>query len=310
MAHAHAQGHDHAGLVTARGGQRRALWIALALNLAYTAAEAVAGVLTDSLALLADAAHNLSDVAALGIALGAVWLAGRPPTARRSFGFQRAEILSALANGVILVAVSIWIIVEAVERLSDPPEVEAGWVVVVAAIGIVVNLVTGGLLWRFEASSLNLRAAALHLLGDGLASLGTVVAGVVILATGWLEADPLVSIFIAVLIIASSWSVLRDAVGILLEATPRGIDAADVGRRMASVRGVVDVHDLHIWTITSGFPALAAHVLVEPGDDCHARRRELEQLLERDYGISHTTLQVEHAGSGTGVLQLERFARE
>ena len=294
----------------ARTTQRRALWLALALNLAYTAGEALAGVLTDSLALLADAAHNLSDVAALGIALGAVWLASRPPTAQRSFGFQRAEILSALVNGVILVAVSIWIVVEAIGRLSNPPEVDAGWVIVVAAIGIVVNLTTGALLWRFEASSLNLRAAALHLLGDGLASFGTVLAGVVILATGWLEADPLVSILIAGLIVASSWTILRDAVRILLEETPRGIDAADVGRRMAALEGVVDVHDLHIWTITSGFPALAAHVLVDPGDDCHGRRRELEDLLAREYGISHTTLQVDHAGSGSGALQLERFGRE
>ena len=136
------------------------------------------------------------------------------------------------------------------------------------------------------------------------------LAGVVILTTGWLEADPLVSILIAGLIIASSWTILRDAVRILLEETPRGIDAADVGRRMAALEGVVDVHDLHIWTITSGFPALAAHVLVDPGDDCHGRRRELEDLLAREYGISHTTLQVDHAGSGSGALQLERFGRE
>jgi len=310
MAHSHAHGHSHGLPASDRPAQRRMLLLALGLNAAYTAAEAVAGVLTNSLALLADAGHNLSDVAALAIALGASWLASRPATAQRSFGFQRAEILSALVNGVILVAISIWIVVEAVGRLADPPEVEAGWMVVVALVGIGVNLVTGGLLWRFEASSLNLKAAALHLLGDGLASAGTVVAGVVILATGWLEADPLMSILIAALVLLSSYTILRDSVAILLEQTPRGIDAAEVGRRMAAVGGVVDVHDLHIWTITSGFPALSAHVLVEPGDDCHARRRQLEELLEHDYQINHTTLQVDHATRDPAVVQLERFAHE
>ncbi len=310
MAHSHAHGHSHGLSVVDRQAQRRVLLFALAVNLAYTAAEAVAGFLTNSLALLADAGHNLSDVGALGIALGASWLASRPATAQRSFGLQRAEILSALANGVILVAISIWIVIEAVGRLSNPPDVEAGWVILVAAIGIGVNLLTGGLLWRFEASSLNLKAAAMHLLGDGLASLGTVIAGVVILTTGWLEADPVASILIAGLVLLSSYTVLRDSVGILLEETPRGVDAAEVGRKLAAVPGVVDVHDLHIWTITSGFAALAAHVLVEPGDDCHARRRELEALLAHDYEITHTTLQVDHASGEPGVLQLERFGHE
>ncbi len=310
MAHSHAHGHAHGVPAVDRPAQRRVLLIALVLNALYTAGEAIAGVLTNSLALLADAGHNLSDVAALGIALGASWLASRPATAQRSFGYQRAEILSALVNGVLLVAISIWIVVEAVGRLSNPPEVDAGWVIVVASIGIVVNLLTGGLLWRFEASSLNLKAAALHLLGDGLASVGTVIAGVVILTTGWLEIDPVVSILIAGLVLASSYTLLRDSVGVLLEETPRGIDAAEVGAKMAAVPGVVDVHDLHIWTITSGFPALSAHVLVAPGDDCHARRREIEVLLEHDYAISHTTLQVDHAARDSAVLQLERFAQE
>jgi cobalt-zinc-cadmium efflux system protein len=255
----------------------------------------VAGVFTDSLALLADAAHNLSDVAGLGIALFATVLAARPATPQRSYGFQRAEILSALANGVLLVAASIWIFVEAAGRLANPEDVAGGWLIVVAGIGVVVNLVSGAMLWRLHADSLNIRAAVLHLLGDGLASVGVVIAGIVILATGWLEADPVVSILIGIAILASSWGVLRDAVTVLLEQAPRGMDAADVGRRMATVPGVVEVHDLHIWTITSGFPALSAHVLVAREDDCHARRRDLETMFGRDFGIEHTTLQVDHA---------------
>ncbi len=299
MTHVHAHG------PAARDGQARALWIALGLNALYTIGEAAAGFLTDSLALVADAAHNLSDVAALGIALIATILAARPATPQRSFGYKRAEILSALANGVLLVAVSIWIFVEAGRRLADPEDVPGGWLIVVAGIGIVVNLVSAAVLWRQHAESLNLRAAILHLGGDALASLGVVVAGVIILTTGWLEADPIVSILIGVLVLVSSWSVLRDAVSILLEEAPRGIDAAEVGRRMAGSESVVDVHDLHIWTITSGFPALAAHVLVRPGEDCHGKRRELETMLREDYGIEHTTLQVDHAADPDALIGVE-----
>jgi cobalt-zinc-cadmium efflux system protein len=300
-------GHAHGHVTVDRTGQSQALILALVVNLLYTAGEAVAGVLTDSLALLADAGHNLSDVFALGIALAAARLATRPPTARSSFGYQRAEILSALANGVILVAISIWIFIEAAQRLANPPEVEGGWVILVAAIGILVNGLTGWMLLRVGRESLNVRAAALHLGGDALASVGVVLSGVIIVTTGWLEVDPLISIVIGVLILVGTWSTLRDSVEVLLEQAPRGLDVEELGRRMAALPGVVEVHDLHIWTITSGFPALSAHVLVQRDDDCHARRHELEELLAHEYGIEHTTLQVEHAGELSGLLQLERF---
>jgi cobalt-zinc-cadmium efflux system protein len=299
--------HVHDPAPTGAAGQARALWIALGLNAAYTAGEAVAGFLTNSLALVADAAHNLSDVAALGIALVATLLAARPATPQRSFGYKRAEILSALANGVLLVALSIWIFVEAGRRLAEPEDVGGGWLIVVAGIGIAVNLVSGLVLWRQHAGSLNLRAATVHLAGDALSSLGVVVAGAVIITTGWLEADPVVSMLIGVLVLVSSFGILRDAVSILLEEAPRGIDAAEVGSRMAAFPGVVDVHDLHIWTITSGFPALAAHVLVRPGEDCHAKRRELEALLRSDYGIEHTTLQVDHGPSRDALIGVEEL---
>jgi cobalt-zinc-cadmium efflux system protein len=284
-----------AHLAEARARNRRVLGAVLALTLAFTFVEVVGGLLTGSLALLADAAHMLSDNVALTIALVAVWLAGRPSTPERSFGYQRAEILAALANGVILVALAIWIFVEAWGRLSDPPEVLAGWVALVAVAGLVVNLTAAWILHRGAHDSLNVRAALRHVLADALGSAGVLMAAIVILATGWRYADPIAGAVIGVLVLASSWSVLRDSVHILLEGAPRGLDARALGRRLTEMPGVVEVHDLHVWTITSGFPALSAHVLVERGDDCHARRRELESLLLEEYGIEHTTLQVDHA---------------
>jgi cobalt-zinc-cadmium efflux system protein len=286
--------HTHSAHPSARGEQG-ALAAALALVLGFLAVEVVAGLLADSLALLADAGHLLTDSFALGLALVASWIAGRPSTPARSFGYRRAEILAALTNAVLLVAIAIWIFVEAYGRLRDPPDVLAGWVVLVGVLGLAVNVAAAGLLARAEGPSLNRRAALRHVLADLLGSAGVVIAGVVVLATGWREADPLVSVVIGVIVLASSWTVLRESVGILLEATPRGLDAAAVGRAMAAADGVQEVHDLHIWTITSGFPSLSAHVLVAPGADCHGIRLQLERLLAERFGLTHTTLQVEHA---------------
>jgi cobalt-zinc-cadmium efflux system protein len=294
-------GHDHA-----RSERRRALALALALTASYTGVEVVAGLLTGSLALLADAVHMLSDNVSLALALVAVWLAGRPETPARTYGFKRAEVLAALANGVTLVALAIWIFVEAARRLGDPPEVLGGWMLVVALAGVAVNVAAGAVLVRARAGSLNVEAALRHVAADLAGSLGVVAAAVLVLAAGWLVADPLVSILIGLLVLASSWSILRDSTAILLEAAPRGIDTRSLGERLAAAPGVVEVHDLHVWTITSGFPALSAHVLVRPGEDCHARRRELERLLAEEFGITHTTLQVDHAG-GEGLVELGRF---
>jgi cobalt-zinc-cadmium efflux system protein len=285
---------------------RRALGAALALTASYTVVEVVGGVLAGSLALLADAVHMLSDNIALGVALVAAWLATKPSTPERSFGFKRAEVLAALANGVMLVALAIWIFVEAVVRLRDPGDVLGGWMLAIALVGLAVNVGAGLILSRARRHSLNVEAAFRHVFADLLGSFGVAVAAVLILTTGWVEADPLVSILIGILILASAWSVLRDSTEILLESTPRGIDAAALGRRLASAPGVVEVHDLHVWTITSGFPALSAHVLVRPGEDCHGRRRELERLLQVEFGIDHTTLQVDHAGEAA-LVEMERF---
>jgi cobalt-zinc-cadmium efflux system protein len=301
MSHSHAHRHE-------AGRGSAALAMTLLLVGAYTVVEFVGGLLTDSLALLADAGHMLADVTAIALALFAGWLARKPATLQRSFGYRRAEILAALANGVALVAISIWIFLEAAKRLSNPPHVLGGWMLAIAAVGLGVNLAAAWIL-RDHGGNLNLQAAFRHVIADTLGSVGTVAAAIVILTTGWRYADPLVGAAIGLLILLSSWTILRDSIRILLEVTPAGIDASEVGRRMAAAEGVVEVHDLHIWTITSGFVALSAHVLVRGGDDCHARRRELESMLAREFGLEHTTLQVDHVGEHTGlqITPLERW---
>ncbi|MFO7572068.1 MAG: cation diffusion facilitator family transporter [Gaiellaceae bacterium] len=296
-------GHDH----DVRGASRRALTAALAITATYTVVEVVGAIYADSLALLADAVHMLSDNVSIGIALVAVWLASKPSTPERTYGYKRTEVLAALANGVVLVALSIWIFIEAAQRFRDPPEVLGGWMLAIALVGLAVNVAAGGILYRSRASGINVEAAFRHVVADLLGSLGVIAAAVAILATGWLRADALVSILIGVLILASSWTILRDSTSILLEATPRGIDATALGERLVRAPGVVEVHDLHIWTITSGFPALSAHVLVGRGEDCHHRRLELERVLAEEFGIEHTTLQVDHAGEEGELVELGRF---
>jgi len=298
-------GHVHAH-VHERAESSRALAIALAITAVYTVVEVVGGIYTGSLAVLADAVHMLSDNVAIALALAAAWLATRPATPGRSYGYKRAEVLAALANGVLLVALSIWIFVAALQRLTDPPDVLGGWMLVIAVVGIAVNLAAGGVLYRSRATSINVEAAFRHVLADLLGSFGVLAAAVVILTTGWLQADPVASILIGLLVLASAWTILRDSTEILLEATPRGMDATEIGRRLAGAPGVVEVHDLHVWTITSGFTALSAHVLVRPGEDCHGRRRELERLLHDEFGIEHTTLQVDHAAE-SGLVEIARF---
>jgi cobalt-zinc-cadmium efflux system protein len=294
--------------VAQRARSRRVLGVVLVLTAGYAVVELIGGLATGSLALLADAAHMFGDTGTVGLALFASWLAGRPATARRSFGYQRAEILAALANGVALVALAIWIFIEAFDRLSDPPKILGGWVLAVAAVGLGINLTAAWILDRASGESLNVRAVYRHVLADLAGSVGVIVAALIVLTTGWRYADPLVGLAIGVLVLFSSWTILRDSVSILLESTPAGIDAQEVGRRMAGVEGVVEVHDLHIWTITSGFPALSAHVLVAPGDDCHDRRRQLEAMLVDEFGLRHTTLQVEHA-TETQRLQITPLSR-
>jgi cobalt-zinc-cadmium efflux system protein len=288
-------------------GDRRRLAVALALVGSFMIFELIVGFIADSLAVLADAAHMLSDAGALGLALFAAWIASRPFSPERTFGFMRAEILAALANGVMLVALAVLIVIAAIGRLQDPPEPVGGWILVAGVVGVAVNVAAAAVLRG--GRSLNLRAANRHVLADLLGSLGVIAAGVVVLATGWAYADPLVSLAIAALVLASSWSVLRASVTILLEGAPPGMDASEIGRAMAAVPGVQEVHDLHVWTITSGFPSLSAHVLVPEGDDCHAVRQQVEEMLAERFGLTHTTLQVEHAVDATRPVVLGRTAR-
>ncbi len=302
-AHAHGGHHDHAH--DHRSASRRALGTVLALTVGVTAVEVVGGFLTGSLALLADAGHMLSDTFAIGLALVALTLAGRPSTPRRSFGFQRAEILAAFVNGLTLVLVSGWIAWEAMQRFRDPPEILGGWMLAVAAVGLAVNVVSAGILMRSARESLNVEAALRHVVADVLGSVGVLAAALVILLTGWTTIDPIVSLAIAVLIVASAWSVLRDSTAILMEQTPSGIDADQVARAIVEVPGVTSVHDLHVWRITSGFDALSAHVLVGRGEDCHGLRQDIEHVLADRFDITHTTLQVDHDASDA-LIELRR----
>jgi cobalt-zinc-cadmium efflux system protein len=282
-------GHEHTG------ADRRALAGALALILGLLAAELVAGIVASSLALLADAGHMLTDAAALALALVAASVARRPPGGSWTFGFRRVEILAALANGITLALVGIWIVYEAIRRLVSPAEVHGMLVLAVALAGIGVNLLAAALLARPSRKSLNVRGAFLHVATDLAAFAGTAVAGALILVTGRDRFDPLASLVVAGLIFASSAVLLRESSRILLEVSPGEMPPKEVAEAMLAVPDVVDVHDLHVWTVGSGFPSLSAHVLVRPEGDCHQARRALAEMLAERFGLEHATLQVEHA---------------
>jgi cobalt-zinc-cadmium efflux system protein len=276
------------------GADGRRLVEVLVLILAFMAAEVVVGVLAHSLALLSDAGHMLTDAGAIGLSLLALRLAARPPAGGLTFGLKRAEVLSALANGVALLVLAVVIAFEAARRLSSPPTVGGQQMLIVALAGIGVNLVATWGLVRAERRSLNLRGSLQHLLTDLYAFVGTAVAGIVILTTGFQRADAIASLLVAVLMVRGSYRLLRDAGRVLLEAAPADLDAAQVAEEMRRQPGVADVHDFHLWEITSGMPSLSAHVLVGPGGDCHQVRRELERLLRERFSIDHTTLQMDH----------------
>ena len=297
MGHDHGHAHDHGDT------SRRALAAALALISGLFAAEVVFGLVAGSLALLADAGHMLTDVLALALALAAATVARRPAEGRWTFGFGRVEVLAAQANGVTLALVGAWIVYAAIRRLIDPPDVRGGIVLSVALVGVAVNVVAAAILARSSRRSLNVRGAFLHLLTDLAAFAGTAVAGTLVLLTGWDRFDPVASLVVAVLIFWSAWRLLHETTLIFLDLSPGGIEPTEVGRALASFPEVVEAHDLHVWSVSDDFPALSAHVLVQPGADCHGIRRELERMLEERFGITHTTLQVDHAARG-GLVNL------
>ena len=304
--HSHGSSHTHEH---SRTNDRRAIAIALALILAFMVGEVAAGIAAGSLALLADAGHMLTDAAALAAALVASRLASRPARGPWTFGFGRAEILAAQANGITLLLLGAWIVYSAVRRLIDPPDVHGGIVLAVALVGIVVNLAATLVLARADRSSLNVQGAFLHIATDLAAFVGTAIAGALVLLTGWNRFDPIAGLLVATLMFRSSWTLIRESGRIFLEASPAGIDPDDVARALVDDPDVAEVHDLHVWTVTSGFPALAAHVLVAPGVDCHDARRRLQRLLEERFDIHHTTLQVDHLARRSQGVALELHER-
>ncbi len=280
----------------ARDADTSRLAVALGLIGALMAGEVVAGILAHSLALLSDAGHMLTDAGAIALSLLALRLAARPAGGNLTFGLKRAEILSAQANGGTLLVLAGLIVYEAIRRLVAPPAV-GGWTVIgVALAGVAVNALVTWQLGHANRDNMAVEGSFQHLLTDLYAFVGTAVAGVVVVATGFARADAIASLVVACLMLRSAYRLLRDSGRVLLEMSPAGTDADEIGRALADHPHVASVHDLHVWEIGSGFPALSAHVLVHPGDDCHAIRRELETVLGERFGIDHTTLQVDHAG--------------
>jgi cobalt-zinc-cadmium efflux system protein len=302
--------HDHGHALEARrGDSRRRLWIALAINGAMLAVEVVGGLLTGSLAVLADAGHLLSDVGSIGLALFAAALASRPGGARRTFGFQRSEVLAALANGLLLVAVALAIGLAALGRLGDPPAIDGAGVLALGLLGLAGNIAATVVLSGGGREDLNLEGALRHSFADALGSLGVVVAGAFVLAGGSSIVDPIVGLVIAVLILASSWRLIKEPIEVLMETAPEGLDVEAMGAAICTEDGVRSVHDLHVWTVTPGFGALSAHVVVAAGTDSDLTRRRLELLLHERFEIDHTTLQMEEEVAG-GLLKVEQAPPE
>ncbi len=303
----HDHGHDHGHSGHAHGVSADAdfgkLAIALGLILGFMAVELVVGILASSLALLSDAAHMLTDAAAIGLSLVVVRLAHRPAPGAMTYGLKRTEILSAQFNGATLLVLALFIVYEGIRRLVSPPGVAGAAVLIVALIGIVVNLAATWTLSKANRQSMNIEGAFQHILTDLFAFIATAIAGAVILITGFGRADGIASLLIATIMLKASYGLLRDSGRVFLEASPTGVDPDEVGRAMAATPAVAEVHDLHIWEITSGFPALSAHVLVSDGHDCHAARRTLEAMLHDRFELEHTTLQVDHQGGE--LLQIE-----
>ncbi|MGH2973285.1 MAG: cation diffusion facilitator family transporter [Solirubrobacterales bacterium] len=306
--HAH---NGHAGHAHSHGVSEDAsaskLAIALGLIVGFMAVEVTVGIVVSSLALLSDAAHMLTDAVAIGLALVALRLARRPAGGSFTFGLKRAEILSAQFNGATLAVLGALIVAEGIGRLIDPPDVPGAALLVVALLGVVVNLAATWTLSQANRESLNVEGAYQHILTDLAAFVATAIAGAVILLTGFVRADGIAALIVAAIMLRAAYGLLRDSGRVLLEAAPQGLDPDVVGRAMAASAGVVEVHDLHLWEVSSGFPALAAHVLVGEDVDCHQRRRELEQMLRERFGLDHTTLQVDHAQ--TRPLQVQRAGR-
>jgi cobalt-zinc-cadmium efflux system protein len=302
--HGHHHGHAHGPI---RDADRRALSTALALIVAFMVAEVTVAVIASSLALLSDAAHMLTDAAALALALVAARLAARPAHGAMTYGLGRAEILSAQANGVTLLVLGLLIVYDGIRRLTAPPHVTGGAVLAVALVGIAVNLAATEIIRRGtgEQRSLNVEGSYRHLLTDLFGFIATAIAAAVILATNFNRADPIASLVIAALMLYAAFGLLKESGRVFMEAAPAGLDPDEIGHFLAAQRGVVEVHDLHIWEVTSGFSALSAHIVVRAGCDCHDLRRALQRTLDEQFDLHHTTLQVDHEAAEQPPLQIE-----
>jgi cobalt-zinc-cadmium efflux system protein len=303
-------GHDHHAHThgVSADADTRKLAIALALIAGFMVVEVVLGIVAGSLALLSDAAHMLTDAGALALALVAIRLARRPAAGALTYGLGRSEILAAAINGSTLLVLGLLFVYESIRRLIDPHPVEGALVLIVALVGVVVNLVATWVLASANRESLNVEGAFQHILTDLAAFIATAIAGAVILITGFERADGIAALLVAALMLRAAYFLLRESGRVFLEASPRGLDPDAVGRRMAGVPGITEIHDLHIWEVTSGFPALSAHVLCGRDADCHGARRALERVLHDEFGIEHTTLQVDHEGGD--LLEIEVSPRE
>jgi cobalt-zinc-cadmium efflux system protein len=298
MAHAHAHGD--------RAADRHSLKLALALIVAFMTVEVTVGVLASSLALLSDAAHMLTDAAALALSIAAARLAERPAIGSMTYGLGRAEILSAQANGITLLILALLIVYGSIRHLASPPSVDGGAMLAVAVAGVCVNLVAARVLKGGTSQrSLNVEGSYRHILTDLYGFGVTAIAAVVILATGFSRADAIASLTISALMLVAAYDLLKASGRVFMEAAPEGMDPAQIGRMLAAEPGVVEVHDLHVWEVTSGFPALSAHVVVRAGDDCHERRRALQRMLEERFDLHHVTLQVDHEAGSQPPLQIE-----
>ncbi len=310
--------HDHAGhshgfgahaLEARREDSRKRMWVALAINVVMLLAEAIGGVLTGSLAVLADAGHLLSDVGSIVLALIAARLASLPAAGNRTFGYQRSEVLAALVNGLLLVVVSVGIAIAAIGRLSDPPGIDGAGVLALGALGLAGNIAATLVLARGQRQDINLEGVLRHSFADALGSFGVVIAGAFVLAGGSDIVDPIVGLLISGLVLASSWRLIKEPFDVLMEAAPAGLDVDGMGAAICGVEGVRSVHDLHVWTVTAGFGAIAAHVVVAQGADRDLIRHRLELALGEEFGIEHTTLQMEEEAE-KGLLRVENASGE
>ncbi|WP_353123307.1 cation diffusion facilitator family transporter [Dysgonomonas capnocytophagoides] len=294
MSDNHTHTHNHGAHSHGHNANKKALTISFCLIAGFMLVEFVGGILTNSLALLSDAGHMLSDAVALGLSLAALIFGERAATLDKTYGYKRFEILAALLNGIALVALSIYILYEAIVRLSSPPSVIGKGMIIISAIGLVINIVVAWILSRGETKeNLNIKSAFMHVLGDLLGSVGAIIAALLIIFLGWNIADPIASMIVSVLVLYSGWHILKDSVNILMESKPANIDTAEVKRAIKSIDGVIDIHDLHIWMITQEFLSLTTHVSVKNNSDRDLLLNQITEIIKQKTGITHITVQLE-----------------